>query len=690
MIAALRLRSGQAIAARAALMVFVVAAAARLGAWWLFPLPEPNYNYWLARGLLDLDAFALGPDPTSFIEPLYPAFLAAGMTVFGGDRAVLFGQALIAATGAPAMYLLGSRLTGNRAAGIYAALFYAVDPYFVRQATSFIELPVLLPLFLWTLERCTAVRSLRGALTAGTLVGLVLLTRTALLPATAGLLLILARRHGRLALAAAVAAAALVLPWALRSQSLNGSALPTRVGENLYVSTSQYAVGVVPRYDADLLIRFAQFRIEERLRSSGTGRDEAAADRILIEAALAFARTHPGQTVALKLSNLGWAFVPVLLPRNAKNPYTHAAMADGRMQITGMVRRPLAWDLGYAVFRAVVLFAAVLGLTRRRGLDDAWLLVVIGAELAVLVLFFPTTRLLAQLAAMQMLYAGHGLAMPRLSREKGEGLLPSPLTRGARQHHLPVIAERIGLTADRFRVEPRLVEDRLEVGPGMSRPLPGVGVQLDDEAGGVHQRAAAVKRRDLPPFDIHDDQIGLPSARRREIIERGDRHLNAAGLRQQRVGASGATHAVSPRGEEVDRSHGAADRRRDDLDSGLQPVQRHVPHQHGPRLGVRFEGDHAPGGADPMGELQRVDTDVGADIPRLHTVAELPAQVVGGAGVIGRRERLPSDRIDAERNAVDHPRHAASREQRPDRRFTEGVEPAAERPRHPISAFSPG
>jgi hypothetical protein len=295
----------------------------------------------------------------------------------------------------------------------------------------------------------------------------VLLTRAALLPAAAALLLILAARHGRLALAATATAAVIVLPWAVRSQSANGSAVPTRAGENLYVSTSQYAVGVVPRYDPDLLVRFAQFRIDERLRSTGTGRDEAAADRILIGEAVAFAVSHPAQTAALKLANLGWAFVPVLLPRNAKSPLTHAAMADGRMEITGVVYRPLAWDRGFALFRGVVLLGAVIGLRRRRRLDDVWLLAVVAAELAVHVIFFPTTRLLAQFSAMQMVYAGYGLTASR----KGEGplsLLPSHLTRGARQHHLPVITERIRLPADRRRVEPRLVEDHLEIGPGVS------------------------------------------------------------------------------------------------------------------------------------------------------------------------------------------------------------------------------
>jgi hypothetical protein len=57
----------------------------------------------------------------------------------------------------------------------------------------------------------------------------------------------------------------------------------------------------------------------------------------------------------------------------------------------------------------------VIGLARRRGLDDAWLLVVMAAELAVLAIFFPTTRLLAQFSAMQMVYAGHALSAGRWS-----------------------------------------------------------------------------------------------------------------------------------------------------------------------------------------------------------------------------------------------------------------------------------
>ena len=98
--------------ASALVAVFAVALAFRLGALWFFAPPEPNYNYRLARGLITAHAFAFGPEPTSYIEPLYPAFLASGMFLFGSDRLVLLLQAIVSASGAPA--LLSDRLAADR------------------------------------------------------------------------------------------------------------------------------------------------------------------------------------------------------------------------------------------------------------------------------------------------------------------------------------------------------------------------------------------------------------------------------------------------------------------------------------------------------------------------------------------------------------------------------------------------
>ena len=396
--------------ASALVAVFAVALAFRLGALWFFAPPEPNYNYRLARSILTAHAFAFGPEPTSYIEPLYPAFLASAMFLFGSDRLVLLVQAIVSASGAPALLLIGWRLTGMRSAGAWAAMLYAADPYFVRQAHSYIEVPFAVPLLLWTLERLAATRRTGQAVAAGVLSGLVLLTRAALLPALVGMLIVLYLRRGRVALVVTAIAALLVFPWAWRSLVYNDSPLPTRTGENLFVSTSPYAVGVVPRYDADLLIQFATQRVEARMPATSGRQKEGIADRLLMRETLEFVLTHPGQTALLKLQNAAWIFAPVVLPRNAKSPGTHADVVNGRVELTGLVWRPLGWELTHATFRALVFVAAVLGFRNRRGIDDRWLLAVLGAEFVVYTVFFPTTRLLSSFSAVLMVYAGYGLA----------------------------------------------------------------------------------------------------------------------------------------------------------------------------------------------------------------------------------------------------------------------------------------
>ena len=125
---------------------------------------------------------------------------------------------------------------------------------------------------------------------------------------------------------------------------------------------------------------------------------------------LEFVLAHPGQTARLKLQNAAWIFVPVVLPRNAKNPVTRAEMVNGRVELTGLVWRPLLWELAHAAFRTLVLVAALSGFRNRREIDDPWLLAVLGAEFVVYTVFFPTTRLLAPFSAVLMVYAGYGLA----------------------------------------------------------------------------------------------------------------------------------------------------------------------------------------------------------------------------------------------------------------------------------------
>jgi TRAP-type C4-dicarboxylate transport system permease small subunit len=93
-------------------------------------------------------------------------------------------------------------------------------------------------------------------------------------------------------------------------------------------------------------------------------------------------------------------------------------LVNGRVELTGLVWRPLGWELAHALFRTLVLLAAVAGFRHRRRLEDRWLLAVLAAEFTVYTVFFPTTRLLAPFTAMLMVYAGYGLArhMPAARR----------------------------------------------------------------------------------------------------------------------------------------------------------------------------------------------------------------------------------------------------------------------------------
>lgn len=379
----------------------------RVWAWWYFPSPEPNNLYWLSESLLTTGAFAFGDDPASFVEPIYPAFLAILRATAGGERLALLIQALVAATGGAAICRLTARVSGSSTAGLCAAAFYAFDPYFVRQSISYISVPLLLPLVLWSLDRIVAARQVSQAAVAGALFGLVLLTRASLLPVClAAIALLAARRLRRQALVAVVVMAAIVLPWSVRSYRAGNGAFPTTLGEYLYLSTSIYAVGVVPIYDIGLLMRFAHFRLDEALGERRSVHSEEVADRILARRALEFAVAHPRETIALKLQNLLWIPAPILLPRHAISEYTHVAMIDGRMELTGVERRPWAWEVLHASFRSIVLVAAIAGLRRRRGLDDAILLIVLISETIVHTLLFPTTRLLVVFEAALMVYAG--------------------------------------------------------------------------------------------------------------------------------------------------------------------------------------------------------------------------------------------------------------------------------------------
>ena len=214
------------------------------------------------------------------------------------------------------------------------------------------------------------------------------------------------RRRPVSAFLVVVGAVAIQAPWIARNQWQNGTWLPTRVGENLYVSTSPLAWQVVPDYDIDVLVPLAYRQAEQ---DAPAGASRADLDRILFAKAVSFAFNHPVETARLKLRNLFRLFDPRLLPRHPTGEQAAAHRRGTELVIEGLRKRPWIQEASHAIAKSIVLCLAAFAFWRRGVAEqDAPLLLFITTQCALCVIFFPTTRLLAPAATLLMAYAGAG------------------------------------------------------------------------------------------------------------------------------------------------------------------------------------------------------------------------------------------------------------------------------------------
>jgi hypothetical protein len=395
---------------RRAAVIFGMCAAPRLLALALFPPAAPTNYHELATALLATGTFALDGAPSTYIEPLYPA-MVAGARLAAGDstRLALTLQIVVASIGGVLLYRLGERLAGPRA-GLHAAVFYAFYPYLVRQSVAWLEITLCATLAIAAALSLTRMERIRDAMVSGVLFGLLMLTRTSFAAGAVGAAVWLGwRGRGRLAAVLLVTALLVESPWLVRNVRVDGSPLPSRIGENLYLSTSDYA-SVVPVHDIDLLVPLGMAAAwpEVARRQLPPDLERRALDDAMLERALAFIRERPGRVLWLKARNAAYLFSPLLLPRDAKSPEAVAAVEGETLRVTAP-RRPWVEDAAHAVAQAMLLALAALGLARRgiRG-GDAPLLILLAAQAAVCVAFFPTTRLMAPVMFVVMFYAAVG------------------------------------------------------------------------------------------------------------------------------------------------------------------------------------------------------------------------------------------------------------------------------------------
>ena len=264
----------------------------------------------LAEGRGYGDPWAKDTGPSSWLTPVYPAFLAGLMELGGGvTRAtalfLFLAQSLASAATCVLLAVLGARLGLSRA-GVLAGWLLACYPIAVWNAvqtvwdTTFVAFA--LTAFLALL--CVAGGSLRAALAAGLAYGALLFLNPAPLAVLPAALAFLAWRAGSakralLLSGAFLAVAALVcLPWCLRNQRVLGTfALRPNFGVEMRMGNHDEANGrPVPfRYHPSHVE--AELALYRELGEAEYGRDNQ-------RRALEWIREHPSRFAALSLRRM--------------------------------------------------------------------------------------------------------------------------------------------------------------------------------------------------------------------------------------------------------------------------------------------------------------------------------------------------------------------------------------------------
>ena len=404
------------------LWLFVLAALVRL-MFMLVVRPPFDTLYWdLSTSLLRDGTLAINGTRSTTFEPLYPFFLAA-LRLLSSDHVVVVQvlQAVIASLGAVYMYRLAQALTGQWQVAAIAASLYAIHPLLVRQAVAPSDLTLATTLLVVFAYYFVTGVTTAGMALAGSVLGLVVLTRAMTLPIAAlAVALLVAERRFRAALALTAAVAVLVVPFLVRNQSMNGSWWPTRSGVNLYIGNSPYTAALLPNDDLDILEAQAGALVGGELShfADGSAEFERAADQLLTKHAMNYMAAHPLRTLRQRMLNGLYFFSPWLVPFDVATAETRAVIEpSGRVVVMNAQPRPRFEVISYGVFFAPILVAAIIGVyLRRRDLrQDAVLWCIVATFTAIHSLYVPATRYRAPMEFVLLFYAAvaiqHG--MPR-------------------------------------------------------------------------------------------------------------------------------------------------------------------------------------------------------------------------------------------------------------------------------------
>jgi hypothetical protein len=366
-----------------------------------------TFFFAMAQNIAAGKGIGIGGQPTAFRVPLYPIFLA-GLTL--GHKVfwpILIAESLIGAGTAFCAALLARqmfRAPWAPHAATLAAAIAAVYPYYVIHDTALEEssLFALLTLVAVLLLQQTA-KTPKPALAAGAglLLGLDVLTRTAIVPfALLAPFWLVAQKRTRSGAICAFLLALTVAPWLIRNYFLTGvPTLSTEMGMQLWSGNNGFLFRHYPEGSRDLsrddaLNALSDQDRQELERLEG---NDILIDRWFLHKGLEYMRAHPGQTAIDGFRKIAAAFYWLPSPRRGRLADTVYAFSYGPVMLAGlwgMWRRRSCWredSLVYILFATFIVVTAVFWAhtSHRAYLDVYWIafasgaLAEIGAGLAV-------------------------------------------------------------------------------------------------------------------------------------------------------------------------------------------------------------------------------------------------------------------------------------------------------------------
>lgn len=273
----------------------------------------------LAHTMLSVHRFAMTPEalPEVFRTPVYPAFIAVTLLLFGSLTAVVALQIALMALTVVLIYLIGARHF-SRGVGLFAAIVFALDPSVMLLASAALSETLFNFLFLlavWLIGNAEGKRRI-ALLTAGILLGVAALERPVglyLIPFIALFAALYPRQGVRRAIVAAcivlAAAAVVIAPWIVRNGLLGGGwGVSSITGYNaLFYNAEQFQAyklststeALTARYDMQL-----GTTSEEALRSFPySDREKQTAESIIVPQLTRYALFHIAKTAPFFLSS---------------------------------------------------------------------------------------------------------------------------------------------------------------------------------------------------------------------------------------------------------------------------------------------------------------------------------------------------------------------------------------------------